>query len=97
MSRTHDLGEWAAFLSLGVGVWASWAALMWLLTDAHREDFPRLWQAAVHARHDFDRTLASLLMWIADAALYARVTSRDAALTAAALLALLLPATETTS
>ena len=92
--QTHSLGEWVAFLSLGVGVHAAFSAVYFVLVDARRSDFPRLWQAAVHARHDFDRALAALLMWIADAALYAQITSRDAALSGAALLALLLPAPE---
>lgn len=94
MSHTHDLAEWASVLSLGVGVHAAFPAVYFVLVDAHRSDFPRLWQAAVHARHDADRALASLLLWIADAATYARLTLREAALSAAALLALLLPATE---
>ncbi|MDX2841446.1 hypothetical protein PV377_21140 [Streptomyces ipomoeae] len=94
MSHTHDLAEWASVLSLGVGVHASFSVFYFLLVDAHRSDFPRLWQAAVHARHDVDRAVASLLLWIADAVTYARLSLRKAALTAAALLALLLPATE---
>jgi hypothetical protein len=89
MSRTHDLAEWASVLSGSVGVYGVFSAVYFLLIDAHRSDFPRLWQAAVHARHDFDRALAALLLWIADAALYARLTARETALTAAALLSLL--------
>jgi hypothetical protein len=100
--RTHDLGEWAAFLSLGLGVWASWAALMWLLCDAHREDFdPRPWLArAIRS----EAVYPLLREWdnarhyvgeLADAVLLdARLTARETALTAAALLALLLPAPE---
>ncbi|MDX3714364.1 hypothetical protein PV733_36665 [Streptomyces europaeiscabiei] len=89
MSQTHDLGEWAAFLSLGVGVHASFSVFYFLLVDASRCDFPRLWQAAVHARHDVNRAYASGLRIAADAVLYARLALRDAAFTAAALLALL--------
>lgn len=89
--HTHDLAEWAAFLSLGVGVHAAFSVFYFLLVDASRSDFPPLWQAAVHARHDVDRAVASLLLWIADASLYVRLTSREAALTAAALLSLLVP------
>lgn len=94
MSRTHDLAEWAAFLSLGVGVAAAASIPFWLLVDAHRTDFPRVWQAAVHARHDADRALVAGFRWVEAVVLDARLTARDAALTAAALLALLLPATE---
>lgn len=96
MSQTHDLAEWAAFLSLGVGVHAGFSVFWFLLVDAHRSDFPRLWQAAVDARHAFDRALAAGLRWVEAVALDARLTAREAALTAAALAALLLPATEAT-
>lgn len=79
----------AVFLAVGVAATASIPVL--LLPDAHRSDFPRLWQAAVDARHDVDRAYASGLRLAADAVLYARLTLRDAAFTAAALLALLFP------
>jgi hypothetical protein len=92
VSHTHSLSEWAAFLSLGIGVHASFSVFWFLLVDAHRTDFPRVWQAAVHARHDVDRAFAALLLWVADAVTYARLTVREAALSAAALLSLLLPA-----
>lgn len=97
--RTHDLGEWLSMLSLGVGVWASWAALMWLLVDASRSDFdPRpalrrvvesgrvdgLLVAVTSARHDARELVAGVV-------LDARLTAREAALTAAALLSLLVP------
>lgn len=94
MTRTHDLADWFAFLSLGVGVHAAFSAVYFVLVDAHRSDFPRLWQAAVDARHDFDRVLVAGLRWAEAVVLDLRLTARDAALTAAALLALLLPATE---
>ncbi|HSC28953.1 MAG TPA: hypothetical protein VLD67_16880 [Vicinamibacterales bacterium] len=86
-----------AAISLAAGVTAAGFVPALLLADAHRADFPRLWQASVDARHDVDRALAAVLLWIADAATYARLTLREAALTAAALLALLVPTTETTS
>lgn len=86
-----------AAICLGVGAAGVVSVPALLLADAHREDFPRLWQAAVDARHAFDRAVASLLLWVADAAQYARLTVRETALTAAALLALLVPATETTT
>jgi hypothetical protein len=89
MSQTHDLAEWAAFLSLGVGVHASFSVFWFLLVDAHRTDFPWLWQTAVDARHTFDRALAAGLRWVEAVVLDARLTARETALTAAALLALL--------
>jgi hypothetical protein len=82
----------AVFLGVGVAGVVSIPAL--LLADAHRTDFPRVWQAAVHARHDFDRALVSVLRWVDAVVLDARLTARDAALAAAALLALILPAPE---
>ncbi|MDX3587304.1 hypothetical protein [Streptomyces europaeiscabiei] len=89
MSQTRDLAEWAAFLSLGVGVHSAFSVFYFLLVDASRSDFPRVWQAAVHARHDVDRAYASVLLLVADGVTYARLALRDAAFTAAALLALL--------
>jgi hypothetical protein len=84
----------AVCLAVGATATASIPAL--LLADAHRSDFPRLWQSAVDARHDVDRAYASGLRLTADAVLYTRLTLRDAAFTAAALLALLFPASEAT-
>lgn len=92
--HTHDLGEWASVISLAVGCYGGFSVFWFLLVDAHRTDFPRLWQAAVDARHAFDRALMAGLRWVEAVALDARLTVREAALTAAALLALLLPATE---
>lgn len=83
-----DLSAPAAAL-LALGGSAALSVPVLLLPDAHRSDFPRLWQSAVDARHDVDRTYASGLRLAADAVLYARLTLRDAAFTAAALLALL--------
>lgn len=88
-----DLTVPAAIL-LGVGAAAAVSVPALLLADAHRTDFPRLWQAAVHARHDADRVLVAGFRWVEAVVLDARLTARDAALTAAALAALLLPATE---
>ncbi len=85
-----------AAISLGVGVAAAVSIPVLLLPDAHRTDFPRLWQAAVDARHCFDRALVAGLRWVEAVVLDARLTARHAALTAAALAALLLPATEAT-
>ncbi|WP_406417933.1 hypothetical protein [Streptomyces sp. NBC_01614] len=98
-AHTHSLAEWAAVLSLGVSVWSVMAAVIWLTADAELEDFdPRpaarrtagaLHQGAVHAGHDLNRAIATSQRHAAQAA-------REAALTAAALLALLLPATGST-
>ncbi|BBC35214.1 hypothetical protein SGFS_065080 [Streptomyces graminofaciens] len=88
-----DLSAPAA-ICLGVGTAAAVSVPALLLADAHRSDFPRVWQAAVHACHTFDRALVAGLRWVESVVLDARLTARDAALTAAALLALLLPATE---
>lgn len=82
----------AVFLAVGAAATVSIPAL--LLADAHREDFPRLWQAAVDARHDADWAVASALHLADDLVLDVRLTVRSAALAAAALLALLLPAPE---
>ncbi len=62
-----------------------------LLADAHRSDFPRLWQASVDARHCFDRALMSGLRWADAVVVDVRLALRDAALSGAALLALLFP------
>jgi len=80
----------AVFLGVGMAGVVSIPAL--LFADAHRSDFPRLWQAAVHARHDVDRVLVAGLRWADAVLLDARLTVREAAVTVAALLALLLPA-----
>lgn len=76
--HTHDIPEWIAYLSLGASVYAAWAAFCFLFVDATRADFPRLWQAAVHARHDMARAAAA-----------GQRLARDAAITAAALYMLL--------
>lgn len=88
-----DLSAPAAVL-LAVGATATVSIPALLLADAHREDFPRLWQAAVDARHAFDRELVAGLRWADAVVLDVRLTARSAALAAAALLALLLPAPE---
>ena len=81
----------SAAIAFGVGAAGVVSVPALLLADAHRSDFPRVWQAVVDARHDVDRAVASLLLWVADAVTYARLTSREVALTGAALLALLVP------
>ena len=88
---THSPAEWAAFTSLGISAWAVMAALLWLTVDAEPADFdPRpaarrattaLHQGVVHAGHDLNRARA-----------HAERAAVHAAITAAAALALLLPA-----
>ncbi|MBE4735773.1 hypothetical protein [Streptomyces caniscabiei] len=82
MSRTHDLSEWAAFLSLGVGVHASFSVFWFLLVDAHRSDFdPR---PAVRRAINSEALYPLLREWD-----IARHASREALRDAAALLLLL--------
>ncbi|MDX3520777.1 hypothetical protein [Streptomyces scabiei] len=57
MSHTHDLAEWAAFLSLGVGVHATFSVFWFLLVDASRKDFH---QVLVHAGYDLAWVAASI-------------------------------------
>lgn len=100
-----DLSAPAAVL-FSVGAMATIAVPV-QLADAHRSDFPRLWQAAVDARHDVDWAAASALHFAGDAAKDVRLglrlaastgrcSLRDAAISLAALLALLFPASEAT-
>lgn len=82
MSRTHDLAEWAAFLSLGVAVHASFSVGWFLLVDAHRTDFdPR---PAVRRAVCSEAVYPLLREWD-----IARHASREALRDAAALLLLL--------
>lgn len=93
--HTNSPAEWAAFLSLGVSVWSAGSGLVLLTVDADLDDFdPRpavrrargaVHQAAVHAGHDLNRAIATSQRT-------ASYALREAALTVAALLALLLPA-----
>lgn len=76
---THSPAEWASFLSLGVGVHAAFSVPYFLLVDASRADFPRLWQAAVNARHDLNWAISSGRHLADEFALDARLTLRDAA------------------
>lgn len=100
--HTHSLAEWAQMGLLAVGVFESFSVAWFLFVDAHRCDFPRLWQSAVDARHDANWTAASALHLVGGAVKDARLglriavstgrhALRDVALTAAALLALLFP------
>lgn len=87
--------EWAEAASIALALSGATAALFFLIVDADLADFdPRpaarrvlaaAHQGAVHAGHDLNRLLATVQRLVAPAL-------REAALTAAAFLALLLPA-----
>jgi hypothetical protein len=95
MYATHSLSDWTAFLSLGVGGAAAFSAPFHLFVDADLADFdprPALSRAVESGRMDV------LLIAVADAkydvraaAETARHVPRDAAISLAALLALLFP------
>ncbi|MFF3511590.1 hypothetical protein [Streptomyces sp. NPDC002573] len=100
MTGTHSPADWAAFLSLGTSAYAAVSVPFFLLVDADLADFdPRpalsrlvesgrldpLLVAVVNAKADA-REIA------ADARHFTVLHLRDAAISAAALLALLLPA-----
>lgn len=99
MSHTHDLAEWASVLSLGIGVTFSCFVPWLLLVDSvSARDFdprPAL-RRAINSEvvypllREFDNAKHTAHV----AADRVRHIPLDAALTAAALLALLLPATE---
>ncbi|MEV6504865.1 hypothetical protein AB0M61_01930 [Streptomyces sp. NPDC051642] len=93
--HTHSLAEWFAFLCLGIGGWAAGSALLYLICDADPSDFdPRpavrrtakaAHQGVVDAGHDLNRLLAVVQR-------AAALSLRDAALSLAALLSMLLTA-----
>lgn len=97
--HTHTLDEWLAMICLAVSGYAAFSSPYFLLVDADLADFdPRpalarsespLWQGAVHAGHDLNRAIATCER-------VAKAAVKDAALSVAALLALLLPAPEAT-
>jgi hypothetical protein len=91
----HDLAEWAAFLSLGVGVHGAFSAPYFLLVDATRADFdPRPALSRLVESGRVDPLLAAVANAKYDAraaAARARHVPRDAAITTAALLALTIP------
>lgn len=92
MSHTHSPAEWAQMGCLGLGVYGAFSVVYFLLVDADGTDLdPRpvarralvvAHQAAVDAGHDLNRAVATSQRVSRDAL-------RDAALTVAALLALL--------
>lgn len=94
--HTHTVAEWLAMTSIASGGYASFSFFYFLLVDAEPTDFdprPALsravkagHQAAVHAGHDLNRAIAS-------GQRAARLSLRDAAISLAALLALLFPTT----
>lgn len=88
MSAEPTAADWAAFLSLGVGGWAACAALLYLVVDADLQDFdPRPAVARVLESGRVD----PLLIAVASARYCARTAVRDAAVSVAALLMLLVP------
>lgn len=91
MSRTHDLAEWVSVLSLAVGVHASYSVLWFLLVDASRKDFRPLLQAVVDGWWALNRAYALAAHVAREDLVYARLSLREAAITAAALAALLTP------
>lgn len=91
MNHTHTLAEWAAFLLLGLGLSSAASVPFWLTYDANLCDFdprPAVSRVLESGRLDF------VLVTVANAKYDARIAARDAAVTGAALLALLLPAPE---
>lgn len=103
MYNTHSPAEWAGFLSLGVAVHASLSVPYFVFVDADLKDFdPRpalarsqspLWQRAVFVGHDLNRAFATgehhAREFATNTRSFARLSLRDTALTATALLALL--------
>lgn len=97
---THSPAEWAAFLSLGTGISAAVSIPFFLLVDADPADFdprPVVWRLVESGRLDplliaVAAVKADVREALADARQFARLSLRDAAISLAALLALLLPA-----
>jgi hypothetical protein len=105
---THSLAEWVQMVSLAVALYAVPCVPYFLLVDAEVWAWPRPAVDAVEAVWPtVQRAGDWLLVAVAaarldvremavEARLYALLSLRDAALTGAALLALLLPTTEVT-
>jgi len=86
MSSTHDLSEWAAFLSLGVGVHGAFSAPYFLFVNATRADFdPRPALSRLVESGHVDPALCA----VANARSWTHEKTRQAALSAAVLLLLL--------
>lgn len=92
MYHSHTLDEWLAMICLAVSGYASLSVPYFVLVDAHRVDFPRLWQGAVYARLDVARAVAAVRHELVPAVVcvrHAAYSGREAARDAAALLLLL--------
>jgi hypothetical protein len=94
--QTHDLTEWAAFLSFGLGFtatgWLLWLLLFEPLLDCDLDPRPMVRRAIESGRVDPVRcAVANAKHDARAAAARARHVPRDAAITVAALLALLIP------
>jgi hypothetical protein len=96
MASTHSPAEWAAFLSLGTGLtatgWLLWLLLFEPLLDCDIDPRPALRRAIESGRVDPVRCAVANAKHDARAAAdRAKHIPRDAAITTAALLALLIP------
>lgn len=97
--HVHSLDEWLAMICLAVSGYAAFSAPYFVLVDADPSDLdPRpavrrllvvVHQGAVYAGHDVNRAIATTRR-------VSKAAVKDAALTVAALLALLLPVPEAT-
>jgi hypothetical protein len=104
MYDTHTPAEWAQVTSLAVSLFAACSSPYFLLVEAEVWAWPRPLTAAVDAAKPAARVAADRLLvhvanakfdareMAADGLLFARLSLRDSAFTATALLALLVPA-----
>jgi hypothetical protein len=95
MAHTHTLSEWAAFLSLAVGVHGTYSVPWFLFVEADLKDFdPRPAVRRAIEAGQYDAALIAVTnarLTAQAAAVRARHIPRDAALTVAALLSLTIP------
>ena len=104
MYATHSLADWFAFLLLGVGAHGALSVPYFLAVDADLADFdPRPAVSRLVESGRLDAVLVAVANarydtreFVADGWQFAALSLRDAALSLAALLALLLPASEAT-
>ena len=103
MNHTHDLADWFAFVSLGIGIHAALSVPYFLLVESEsaRDFDPRpavrrtvaaVHQGAVYAGHDLNRAIAASRRHLAPYAVcvwHAVYAAREMARDAAALLILL--------
>ena len=102
MYATHTLAEWFAVLSLGLSLSSAVSVPFWLTYDADLADFdPRPAVSRLVESGRLDAALVTVANtrydvreFVADARQLAAFSLRDAAISLAALLALLLPAPE---